>query len=191
MPHGSVRLATPMVRRLRMTPQAVRCPQKPGPYSVAIERRYTVTKTEGGAAATLGAWPPWSSARIVIGPARVVRNVAANEPFGSGWTTATSVQVAPGVEGSWSISTAWPALPAGTVPVSDTPLRTNAEALVCRVIPSAAALTGVLPGSTGGLVLADAPGLAPPDPDGAPPEPAAASPGSASTPAPAPSSEAR
>jgi hypothetical protein len=49
------------------------------------------------------------------------------------------------VAGSWSISIAAPASLAGTVPLTDTPLRTNAEAAEEIVIPSLVALTVPVP----------------------------------------------
>src|SRR6516164_9445572 len=119
-------------------------------------------------------------------PALVVRHAAVNVPSDAAWTTAIGTQLAPGVAGSWSISTAAPASPAGTVPVTDTPVRRNAEALEEIVIPSLVALTGTFPAwtLTFGMVL-DA-GEVP-----APPDPAQASPGITRAPAPAASSEAK
>jgi hypothetical protein len=137
---------------------------------VAIERRYTVTETAGGDAAAVGAWLPWSTARIVNGPGRPVCQPAAKEPSGAARTTATGVQLAPGVAASWSISIASPALPPGTLPVTDTPLRTNAEALATNVMPPLVALTETLPWRTTGVV----PGLIPAPPD--PPDPPEADP---------------
>jgi hypothetical protein len=108
----------------------------------------------------------------------LVCQVAVNVPFEAAFTVATGTQVEPGVAGSWSISIAAPASIAGTVPLTDTPLRTNAEAAEEIVIPSPVALTVPLPDWTFGFV--PDPGAVP-----APPDPAQASAGITRTPAPA------
>ena len=68
-----------------------------------------------------------------------------------GWAvaSATGTHVAVAAELSWSISTTSPASDAGTVPVTDTPPRMNAEASEVIVIPSLLAVTGTLPAVTG------------------------------------------
>jgi hypothetical protein len=115
---------------------------------------------------------------MLSGPAGLVCQAAANEPFDAAWTVATGAQLEPGAEPSWSISTVAPASAAGTLPVTDSPLRTKEEAFATRVTPPLLALTGTLPAST--LTF----GLPPDDgPDEAPPEPAQASPGITSAPA--------
>jgi hypothetical protein len=70
----------------------------------------------------------------------LVCQLAVNEPFEAAVATATGTHVAPGLAGSWSISTAAPASLAGTVPFTDTPLRTKAEAAEEIVIPLLVAL---------------------------------------------------
>src|SRR6185312_1790073 len=119
---------------------------------------------------------PPSTARTVSCPAPLVCQVAVNVPFEAAFTVATGTQVEPGVAGSWSISIEAPASLAGTVPLTDTPLRTNAEAAEEIVIPPLVALTVPAPDWTLGFVLD-------PGPVPAPPDPAQASPGITSTPA--------
>jgi hypothetical protein len=107
-----------------------------------------------------------------------------NVPSEAACTTATGTQVEPGAAGSWSISTAAPASLAGTVPLTDTPLRTNAETAEEIVIPLLVALTVPAPDWTLGFVLD-------PGPVPAPPDPAQANPGITSTLAPAASRAAK
>jgi hypothetical protein len=78
---------------------------------------------------------------MVSCPAPLVCQAAVNVAFEAARTTATGTQVEPRVAGSWSISTAAPASLAGTEPLTDTPLRTNAETGEEIVIPSPVALT--------------------------------------------------
>ena len=101
---------------------------------------------------------------MVSCPARLVCQLAAKVPSEAAWTTATGTQLAPGVAGSWSISTASPAALAGTVPVIETPLRTNVDTAEEIVIPSLVALTVPVPDWTFGLLPDDGPVPAPPDP---------------------------
>jgi hypothetical protein len=110
--------------------------------------------------------------------------LAVNEPSDAACTTVTGVHVDPGVAGSWSISMLSPASLAGTVPLIDTPLRTNADAADEIVIPSLVALTVPEPEWTLGFVLD-------PGPVPAPPDPAQARPGMTRTPAAAVRNEAR
>jgi hypothetical protein len=110
-------------------------------------------------------------ARIVSCPAPLVCQVASKLPFEAAFMVATGTQLAPGVAGSWSISTAAPASLAGTLPLTDTPLRTNDDTAEEIVIPLLVALTVPVPGWTLGLVPEDDPVEAPPDP------PAQANPG--------------
>src|SRR5690348_2550081 len=114
---------------------------------------------------------------MVSCPAPLVCQVAVKVPSEAAGTAATGTQVEPGVAGSWSISTEAPASLLGTVPLTDTPLRTNADAAEEIVIPFPVALTVPAPDWTLGFVLD-------PGPVPAPPDPAQASPGITSTPAP-------
>jgi hypothetical protein len=136
-----------------------------------------------GAAAALEAWDPVIMARIVSWPARLGRHAAVNAPPGWALAFATGTHVAVAPEVSWSISTTSPTSDAGTVPVTDTPPRMNAEAWDVIVTPSLLAETGTLPAVTGGLGVGFGAGLTGPVPP--PPEAAKASPGITSAPAPA------
>jgi hypothetical protein len=74
-------LATPIVSRRSVMPQAVLCPKKPGPYQVPFDNRKTVTRNAGEAAVALADEAErTSSTRKASLPARLARQVTANVP---------------------------------------------------------------------------------------------------------------